>query len=148
MMNITDRRIVFHEALCNLWVHFQGRSKRIFTNISLRHLDIKLLTHQDFYEYFLPELFQNSFDLGTTAILGERWIPKTGKVLLPLDSPLVFHFVINYKDTVSKYYNIHFELDDNRVTLSPCKLGTGKIDLAHFTVTKGIIYLVKQWLDC
>eukprot|EP00536_Pseudo-nitzschia_multiseries_P004582 jgi/Psemu1/10280/gm1.10280_g len=140
--------------------HFklQRRSKRIFTTISLHHLDIKLLTHQDFYQYFLSKLFQNSFVLGTTVILGERWvpvgfyrqgdtnIPKTGKVLLPLHSPLVFHYVLNYKDTVSKYYNKHFEINDHRVTLSPCKLGTGKIDLAHFTITKGIIYLVKQWL--
>eukprot|EP00536_Pseudo-nitzschia_multiseries_P011860 jgi/Psemu1/30316/gm1.30316_g len=73
-------------------------------------------------------------------------IPEMGKVLLPLHSPLVFHYVLNYKDTLSNYYNIHFELDDDRVTLSPCKLGTGKIDLAHFNVIKGILYLVKQWL--
>eukprot|EP00536_Pseudo-nitzschia_multiseries_P016023 jgi/Psemu1/44629/gm1.44629_g len=60
-------------------------------------------------------------------------ILKTCQVLLPLHSPLVFHYVLNYKDTVSNYYNIHFEFDDGRVTLSTCKLGTGKIDLAHFT---------------
>eukprot|EP00536_Pseudo-nitzschia_multiseries_P004833 jgi/Psemu1/10991/gm1.10991_g len=38
-------------------------------------------------------------------------IPKTGQVLLPLHSPLVFHYVLNYKDTVSDYYNSHFEFD-------------------------------------
>eukprot|EP00536_Pseudo-nitzschia_multiseries_P016709 jgi/Psemu1/47436/gm1.47436_g len=157
-MNTTERRTAFHEALHILWVHFQGKSKRIFTIINLRHLDIKLLTHQDFYQYFLPKLIQNSFVLGTTVLSGEKWvpvgfhrqgdtnIPETGKVLLPLHSPLVFHYVLNYKDTISNYYNIHFKLDDNHVTLSPCKLGTRKIDLAHFTVTKGILYLVKQWL--
>eukprot|EP00536_Pseudo-nitzschia_multiseries_P012303 jgi/Psemu1/31659/gm1.31659_g len=78
---------------------------------------------------------------------GDTNIPETGKVLLPLHSPLVFHYVLNYKDTLSNYYNIHFKIDDDRVTLSPCKLGTGKIDLAHFNVTKGILYLVKQWLN-
>eukprot|EP00536_Pseudo-nitzschia_multiseries_P014672 jgi/Psemu1/39739/gm1.39739_g len=77
---------------------------------------------------------------------GDTNIPETGKVLLPLHSPLVFHYVLHYKDTVSNYYNIHFEIDEDRVTLSPCKHGTGKIDLAHFKVTKGILYLVKQWL--
>eukprot|EP00536_Pseudo-nitzschia_multiseries_P013059 jgi/Psemu1/33991/gm1.33991_g len=158
MMNIMQSRTAFHEALCNLWVHFQGQSKRIFTTISLRHLDIKLLTHQDFYQYFLPKLFQNSFVLGTTVLSGEKWVPvgfhqqgdtnvpKTGQVILPLHSSLVFHYVIHYKDTVSNYYNIHFEFNDNRVTLSPCKLGTGKICLAPFTDTKGILYLVNEWL--
>eukprot|EP00536_Pseudo-nitzschia_multiseries_P014803 jgi/Psemu1/40188/gm1.40188_g len=73
-------------------------------------------------------------------------IPKARKVILPLHSPLVFHYVINYKDTVFNYYNIHFEFDVGRVTLSPRKLGTRKIDLAYFTVTKGIIYLVNEWL--
>eukprot|EP00536_Pseudo-nitzschia_multiseries_P010126 jgi/Psemu1/25089/gm1.25089_g len=139
--------------------HFkkQRKSKQVFTIINLRHLDIKLLTHQDFYQYFLPKLIQNSFVLGTMILLGEKWVPvefhqqgdtniaETGKVLLPLHSPLVFHYVLNYKDTLSNYYNINFEINDDRVTLSPCKLGTGKIDLAHFKVTKGL-YLVKQWL--
>eukprot|EP00536_Pseudo-nitzschia_multiseries_P003804 jgi/Psemu1/8564/gm1.8564_g len=77
---------------------------------------------------------------------GDTNVPKTGQVILPLHSPLVFNYAIHYKDTVSNYYNIHFEFDDNHVTLSPCKLGTGKIDLAPFTVTKGIIYLVNEWL--
>eukprot|EP00536_Pseudo-nitzschia_multiseries_P004199 jgi/Psemu1/9470/gm1.9470_g len=136
----------------------QRKSKPIFTTICLSHLNIKLLTHQDFYQYFLPELIQNSLLMRTTVLSGEKWVPvgfhrqgdtniaETGKVLLPLHSPLVFHYVINYKDTLSNYYNIHFEIDDDRVTLSPCKLGTGKIGLAHFNVTKGILYLVKQWL--
>eukprot|EP00536_Pseudo-nitzschia_multiseries_P006624 jgi/Psemu1/15751/gm1.15751_g len=158
MMKETERRTAFHEALRNLWVHFQGKSKQLFTTICLCHLDIKLLTHQHFYQYFLPELIQNSFVMETTVLSGEKWVPvgfhrqgdtniaETGKVLLPLHSPLVFHYVINYKDTLSNYYNIHFKIDDDHVTLSPCKLGTGKIDLAHFTVTKGILYLVKQWL--
>eukprot|EP00536_Pseudo-nitzschia_multiseries_P003185 jgi/Psemu1/7113/gm1.7113_g len=140
--------------------HFkkQRKAKRIFTTINLGNLDINILTHEDFYQYFLPELIQNSFVLGTTVLSGEKWVPvgfhrqgdtnilETGKVLLPLHSPLVFHYVLNYKDTISNYYNIHFEINDNRVTLSPCKLGTEKIDLAHFKVTKGILYLVKQWL--
>eukprot|EP00536_Pseudo-nitzschia_multiseries_P012649 jgi/Psemu1/32758/gm1.32758_g len=158
MMNITERRTAFHEVLCKLWVLFQGKSKRIFTTINLGNLDIKVLTHEDFYQYFLPKLIQSSFVLGTTVLSGEKWvpvgfhrqgdtnIPETGEVLLPLHSPLVFHYVLHYKDTVSNYYNIHFEIDEDRVTLSPCKHGTGKIDLAHFKVMKGILYLVKQWL--
>eukprot|EP00536_Pseudo-nitzschia_multiseries_P012472 jgi/Psemu1/32189/gm1.32189_g len=77
---------------------------------------------------------------------GDTNIPETDEVLLPLHSPLVFHYVFHYKDTVSNYYNIHFEINDDRVTLSPCKHGTRNIDLAHFKVTKGILYLVKQWL--
>eukprot|EP00536_Pseudo-nitzschia_multiseries_P012770 jgi/Psemu1/33099/gm1.33099_g len=99
--------------------HFkkQRKAKRIFTTINLSNLDIKLLTHKDFYQYFLPELIQNSFVLGTTVLWGEKWVPvgfhrqgdtnilETGKVLLPLHSPLVFHYVLNYKDTVSNYYN-------------------------------------------
>eukprot|EP00536_Pseudo-nitzschia_multiseries_P009081 jgi/Psemu1/22286/gm1.22286_g len=148
MMNITEGRTAFHEALPNLWVHFQGKSKRTFTTINLRHLDIKLLTHQDFYQYFLPKLFQNSFILGTTVLWEEKWvpvgfhrqgdmnIPKTGKVLLPLHSPLIFHYVLNYKDTVSNYYNIYFTMQTwHRKDRS----GT-------FHRFKGIIYLVKQWL--
>eukprot|EP00536_Pseudo-nitzschia_multiseries_P000828 jgi/Psemu1/1888/gm1.1888_g len=158
MMNITEQRTAFHEAIRKFWVLFQGKAKRIFTTINLCNLDIKLLTHEDFYQYFLPELIQNSFVLGTTVLLGEKWvpvgfhrqgdtnIPETGKVLLPLHSSLVFHYVLNYKDTLSNYYDIHFKIDDSRVTLSPCKHGTGKIDLAHFNVTKGILYLMKQWL--
>eukprot|EP00536_Pseudo-nitzschia_multiseries_P012378 jgi/Psemu1/31860/gm1.31860_g len=134
------------------------KAKRIFTTINLGNLDIKLLTHEDFYQYFLPELIQNSFVLGTTVLSGEKWVPvgfhrqgdtnilETGEVLLPLHSPLVFHYVLHYKDTLSNYYSIHFEINEDRVTLSPCKHGTGKIDLAHFKVTKGILYLVKQWL--
>eukprot|EP00536_Pseudo-nitzschia_multiseries_P014708 jgi/Psemu1/39899/gm1.39899_g len=125
-------------AICKLWVDFQRQSKRIFTTLSLCHLDIKLLTHKDFYQYFLPELFQNSFVLGTTVLLGENDIP--------LHSSLVFHNVIHYKDTVSNYYNIHFEFNDDHVTLSPCKLGTGNIRLAPFTDIKGILYLVNEWL--
>eukprot|EP00536_Pseudo-nitzschia_multiseries_P007823 jgi/Psemu1/18833/gm1.18833_g len=124
MMNITEPRTAFHEALRKLWVDFQQMSKRIFTILPLCHLDMKLLTHNNFYQYFLPELFQNSFVLGATVLSGEKWVP----------------------DTVSNYYNIHFEFNDDRVTLSPCKLGTGKICLAPFTDTKGIIYLVNQWL--
>eukprot|EP00536_Pseudo-nitzschia_multiseries_P001202 jgi/Psemu1/2750/gm1.2750_g len=132
-------------------------SQNEFLQPCLCHLNIKLLTHEDFYQYFLPEFIQNSFVLGTTVLLGEKWVPvgfhrqgdtniaETGKVLLPLHSQLVFHYVINYKDTFSNYYNIHFEIDDDRVTLTPCKLGTGKIDLAHFTITKGIIYLNQSW---
>eukprot|EP00536_Pseudo-nitzschia_multiseries_P011823 jgi/Psemu1/30157/gm1.30157_g len=158
MMNITEQRTAFHEALRELWVDFQRQSKRIFTTLSLCHLDIKLLTHKDFYQYFLPELFQNSFVLGTMVLLGEKWVPvgfhrqgdtnvlKSSQVILPLHSSLVFHNVIHYKDTVSNYYNIHFEFNDNRVTLSPCKLGTGNIRLAPFTDTKGILYLVNEWL--
>eukprot|EP00536_Pseudo-nitzschia_multiseries_P006498 jgi/Psemu1/15460/gm1.15460_g len=104
------------------------------------------------------QLFQNLFILGTTVLLGEKWVPvgfhqqgdtnvlKTGQVILPLHSSLVFHNVIHYKDTVSNYYNIHFEFNGDRVTLSPCKLGTGKIRLAPFTDTKGILYLVNEWL--
>eukprot|EP00536_Pseudo-nitzschia_multiseries_P015576 jgi/Psemu1/43116/gm1.43116_g len=134
-------------ALRKLWVDFQRQSKRIFTTLSLCHLDIKLLTHKDFYQYFLQELFQNSFVLGTTVLSGEKWVPvgfhqqgdtnvlKTGQVILPLHSSLVFH-----------NYNIHFEFNDDHVTLSPCKLGTGKIRLAPFIDTKGIIYLVNEWL--
>eukprot|EP00536_Pseudo-nitzschia_multiseries_P007295 jgi/Psemu1/17529/gm1.17529_g len=113
---------------------------------------------QHFYQYFLPELFQNLFLLGTTVLSGEKWVPvgfhrqgdmnvpKTGQVILPLHSSLVFHNVIHYKDTVSNYYNIHSEFNDSHVTLSPCKLGTGKIRLAPFTDTKGILYLVNEWL--
>eukprot|EP00536_Pseudo-nitzschia_multiseries_P007856 jgi/Psemu1/18935/gm1.18935_g len=138
--------------------HSYNQSERIFTALSLCHLDIKLLTHKDFYQYFLPELFQNSFVLGTTVLLGEKWVrvgfhrqgdtnvPKTGQVILPLHSSLVFHNVIHYKDTVSNYYNIHFKFNDDRVTLSPCKLGTGNIRLAPFTDRKGILYLVNEWL--
>eukprot|EP00536_Pseudo-nitzschia_multiseries_P013105 jgi/Psemu1/34196/gm1.34196_g len=133
-------------------------SKRIFTTLSLCHLDIKLLTHKDFYQYFLPELFQNSFVLGATVLSGEKWVPvgfhrqggtnvpKTGQVILPLHSSLVFHNVIHYKDTVSNYYNIYFKFNNDRVTLSPCKLGTGNIRLAPFTDMKGILYLVNEWL--
>eukprot|EP00536_Pseudo-nitzschia_multiseries_P014661 jgi/Psemu1/39666/gm1.39666_g len=124
MMNITERRTAFHEALRKLLVDFQRQSKQIFTTLSLCHLDIKLLTHKDFYQYFLPELFQNSFVLGTTVLSGEKWVP----------------------DTVSNYYNIHFKFSNDRVTLSPCKLGTGNIRLAPFTDTKGILYLVNEWL--
>eukprot|EP00536_Pseudo-nitzschia_multiseries_P002874 jgi/Psemu1/6566/gm1.6566_g len=143
-------------ALCFLWVHFQGQLKQIFRTLSICHLNIQLLTHKEFYQYFLPELFQNSFILGTTLLSGEKFvpvgfhqqgdmnIPNTGLVLLPFHYPLVFHYILNYTDTVSTYYNIHFEFDNNRVTLSPCKLGTGNIDLAPFTVTKEIIYLVKE----
>eukprot|EP00536_Pseudo-nitzschia_multiseries_P006740 jgi/Psemu1/15967/gm1.15967_g len=134
----------YNQALRKLWVDFQQKSKRIFTTLSLCHLDMKLLTHKDLYQYFFPELFQNSFVLGTTVLLGEKWVPlgfhwqgdmnvpKTGQVILPLHSSLVFHYVIHYKDTVSNYYNVHFEFNDGR--------------LAPFTDTKGIIYLVNQWL--
>eukprot|EP00536_Pseudo-nitzschia_multiseries_P006939 jgi/Psemu1/16481/gm1.16481_g len=52
---------------------------------------------------------------------------NTGRVLLPLHSPLVFHYILNYNDTISNYYSIHFKFDNNHVTLSPCKLGTRKI---------------------
>eukprot|EP00536_Pseudo-nitzschia_multiseries_P013797 jgi/Psemu1/36454/gm1.36454_g len=134
-------------------------SLRVSTSHSYNQVDLdKHFKKQNFYQYFLPELIQNSFVLGTTVLSGEKWVPvgfhqqgdtnirETGKVLLPPHSPLVFHYVIHYKDTVSNYYNIHFDIDDDRVTLSPCKLGTGKTDLAHFTITKGILYLVKQWL--
>eukprot|EP00536_Pseudo-nitzschia_multiseries_P018502 jgi/Psemu1/55920/gm1.55920_g len=145
-------------ALPKLWVDFQRQPKRIFTTLSLCHLNIKLLTHKDFYQYFLPELFQNSFVLGTTVLSGEKWVPvgfhrqgdtnvpKTGQVILPLHSSLAFHNVIHYKDTVSNYYNIHFEFNDDHVTLSPCKLGTGNIRLAPFIDTKGILYLVNECL--
>eukprot|EP00536_Pseudo-nitzschia_multiseries_P009982 jgi/Psemu1/24684/gm1.24684_g len=152
----TPDGLFFHTKFQN--VDFQRQSKRIFTTLFLCHLDIKLLTHKDFYQYFLPELFQNSFVLGTTVLSGEKWVPegfhqqgdtnvpKTGQVILPLHSSLVFHNVIHYKDTVSNYYNIHFEFNNNHVTLSPCKLGTGKIRLAPSTDTKGILYLVTEWL--
>eukprot|EP00536_Pseudo-nitzschia_multiseries_P015464 jgi/Psemu1/42692/gm1.42692_g len=158
MMNIMEQRTAFHEVIREFWLRFQGKAKHIFTTINLGNLDIKVLTHEDFYHYFLPELIENSFVLGTTVLSGEKWvpvgfhrqgdtnIPETGKVLLPLHSQLVFHYVIHYKHTVSNYYNIHFDIDDDSVTLSPCKHGTGKIDLAHFKVTKGILYLVHQWL--
>eukprot|EP00536_Pseudo-nitzschia_multiseries_P006540 jgi/Psemu1/15559/gm1.15559_g len=102
---------------------------------------------------------KNSFVLGTTVLSGEKWVPvgfhrqgdtnvlKTGQVILPLHSSLAFHNVIHYKDTVSNYYNIHFKFNDNHVTLSPCKLGTGNIRLAPFTdTTKGILYLVNECL--
>eukprot|EP00536_Pseudo-nitzschia_multiseries_P010116 jgi/Psemu1/25014/gm1.25014_g len=90
------------------------------------------LSHSSYNQRWVPVGFHRQ---GDTNIL------KMGKVLLPPDSPLVFHYVLNYKDTISNYYNIHFQIAYNRVTLSPSKLGTGKIDLAHFTITKGIIYL-------
>eukprot|EP00536_Pseudo-nitzschia_multiseries_P004830 jgi/Psemu1/10974/gm1.10974_g len=56
-------------------------------------------------------------------------MPITGQVLLPLHFPSVFHYALNYKDTVSNYYNIHFDFDNDNITLSPCKLGNGKIGL-------------------
>ena len=158
MMNITERETAFQELIREHWLRFQGKAKTICTIIDMRHVDIKVLTHEGFYQYYLPELINNSFVLGTTVLSGEKWvpvgfhrkgdtkIPETGKVLLPLNTQLVFHYVINYKHTVTKYYNIHFDIDEDLVTLSPCKHGTGKIDLAYFKVPKGILYLVHQWL--
>eukprot|EP00536_Pseudo-nitzschia_multiseries_P012502 jgi/Psemu1/32278/gm1.32278_g len=40
---------------------------------------------------------------------------NTCQVLLPLHSPLVFHYLLNYKDMVSNYYNIHFDFDNNKI---------------------------------
>eukprot|EP00536_Pseudo-nitzschia_multiseries_P017028 jgi/Psemu1/49020/gm1.49020_g len=157
-MKITERETAFQELICEYWLRFQGKAKYICTIIDMCHVDIKVLTHEDFYQYYLPELINNSFVLGTTVLSGEKWvpvgfhqqgdtnIPETGKVLLPLNTQLVFHYVIHYKHTVTKYYNIHFDIDEDLVTLSPCKHGTGKIDLAYFKVPKGILYLVHQWL--
>eukprot|EP00536_Pseudo-nitzschia_multiseries_P019109 jgi/Psemu1/58949/gm1.58949_g len=159
MMNITERRTAFHEVIRDFWLHFQGRAKHIFTTINLGNLDITVLTHEDFYHYFLPELIKNSFVSGTTVLSGEKWvpvgfhrqgdtkIPETGKVLLPLNSQLVFHYVIHYKHTVSNYYNIHFEIDEDRVTLSPCQHGTGKIDLAYFKLGVNVVVLLETAFD-
>eukprot|EP00536_Pseudo-nitzschia_multiseries_P000555 jgi/Psemu1/1246/gm1.1246_g len=49
-------------------------------------------------------------------------------------------------DLVVNLYHIHFDFDQNIVTLSPSEIGEGNICLAPTTVKQGIIYLVKEWL--
>eukprot|EP00536_Pseudo-nitzschia_multiseries_P015402 jgi/Psemu1/42429/gm1.42429_g len=60
-------------------------------------------------------------------------IKNTSEELLPLHSPSVFHYVLHYNDMVSNFYNIHFDFENNNVTLSPSQLGNRKIYVALFT---------------
>eukprot|EP00536_Pseudo-nitzschia_multiseries_P004623 jgi/Psemu1/10390/gm1.10390_g len=146
--------------LNNKWLNFKsllGNVEEEIGGASLYGRNVVNYATIKKYMLFYREIL-NSFVLGTMVLSGEKWVPvgfhqqgdtnvpKTSQVILPLHSSLVFHNVIHYKDTISNYYNIHFEFNDDRVTLSPCKLGTGKIRLAPFTDTNGIIYLVKEWL--